>query len=95
MEIVKEETLDRLVIKIDWRKVIYVGIQAQDRECLIAYMAGVNKALPSDDYLITMPCGGEMEIKTFEDIPKHSVPCACGRKDHWFIKYTGGKDGRE
>jgi len=34
------------------------------------------------------PDGGYYAILTYADVPDHDVPCPCGNKKHWAIKYT-------
>lgn len=36
---------------------------------------------------ITMSCGNSVSYQTFDDIPEVDVPCPCGDKSHWFIRY--------
>ena len=37
---------------------------------------------------IRMPCGNEKEFVSHDDIPFGALPCPCGRKDHFFVKYS-------
>ncbi len=41
-------------------------------------------------YTISMPCGSYMEFskpQNIMDLPIEDVPCGCGDKTHWFIKF--------
>lgn len=33
------------------------------------------------------PCGGQAVYQTWDDIPDHDVPCPCGDRTHWLIRY--------
>jgi hypothetical protein len=44
--------------------------------------------VPGADYIsITMPCGKTVAYRTAKDVPDESVPCTCGNRNHWFLKY--------
>lgn len=32
-------------------------------------------------------CGETLHCKTIDDLPRYDVPCTCGNKSHWLIKY--------
>ncbi len=36
---------------------------------------------------IPMPCGTTVIFQTINDLPDKSVPCPCGDKEHWAVKY--------
>lgn len=41
-----------------------------------------------DIYLsVSMPCGNVVNYRTAKDIPEVDVPCPCGDKSHWIIRY--------
>lgn len=42
---------------------------------------------------IQMPCGAYVAFHTSRDIPWESVPCPCGNKHHWIIKYEEELNG--
>jgi len=65
-----------------------------DREALIDYFDAVQNQPDKHRgernwvFCISMPCGNEKEFKTYADIPFEDLPCCCGRKDHFFVKYS-------
>lgn len=36
---------------------------------------------------VTLPCGTIVSYETAKDIPEVDVPCPCGDKSHWIIRY--------
>jgi hypothetical protein len=38
-----------------------------------------------------MPCGETYKLKAIEDLPQEDLPCPCGDKGHWFVKYMEEK----
>lgn len=77
---------DALAINIDWNKTAYTGVQSPDKEWLLSYLRGLTSS--PFPLVITMPCGEKITFDSEADIPGKSLPCLCGRSDHWFIKFT-------
>ena len=48
----------------------------------------LEKRLP---FVHKMPCKEIYVIEAIEDLPKEDLPCPCGDKTHWFVKYTEEK----
>lgn len=51
----------------------------------------VYRSLEKSDGSITITnpaCGGSVNIKTFEKLPRANTPCTCGKSKHYLIKYT-------
>jgi len=42
--------------------------------------------------VIHSPCGEVFEVQNKEDMPLEDVPCTCGDKSHFFIKYKEEED---
>ena len=38
-------------------------------------------------FAISMPCGYEKQFQQGQDIPLEDLPCPCGRKDRYLIRY--------
>ena len=81
---------NELLINIDWAKASYTGIRTNNKEYLLSYLSGWTRQFPM---VITMPCGAEVTFNAESDLPENSMPCSCGRSDHWFIKYTDEEIG--
>ena len=62
----------------------YTGIYARRKEVLVAFVYGYKPPFPIS---IQMPCGKIVTFKNSSELPDQSLPCTCGRDDHWFIKY--------
>ncbi len=75
-------------------------IQDKNRDRLIGYLRGresyardigATKGETAPDYAVQVefyPGGCKERYKTYEDIPRHSVPCTKAGKDAWLIYYT-------
>lgn len=48
----------------------------------------LSKQLP---FVHRMPCGETYKLKAIEDLPQEDLPCPCGDKGHWFVKYMEEK----
>ena len=79
-----EETSD-LIINIDWEKASQIGVATNDKKAFLGYLSGWTWQFP---LMIAMSCGKEVVFNSEDDIPDKSMPCSCGRADHWFIKYA-------
>ncbi len=44
------------------------------------------KGLPRPYVDVMMPCG-ERVLYYCDELPEKDVPCACGDKTHWFLRY--------
>lgn len=48
----------------------------------------LEKQLP---FSYRMPCGETYALEAIEDLPEEDLPCPCGDKSHWFVKYVEEK----
>ena len=37
---------------------------------------------------VVMPCGAEFDYPTLESFPKETLPCPCGKKDRYVVRYA-------
>ena len=67
-----------------WRKV-----RSELKKRLLEHAEKLDGNLQSNPlFAIDMPYGEKAIYKTFEDIPKHDIPCPCGNKNHWLVKWV-------
>ncbi len=70
-----------------------VALNPVDRQALIEYFDALQEGREESSsvrrcFSIWMPCGNEKEFTSEADIPFEDLPCPCGRKDHFFVKYS-------
>lgn len=74
----------------------YIGMASPNRAALVEYLIAQANHLRNvdwerDNVALRVPldglCGTVVVYPTLSDIPEESVPCPCGDKSHWIIKY--------
>ena len=71
----------------------YTGILATNRQAILDLLDSciklqTERGVEPCGFMITMPCGYELQIKNQDDIPSEDLPCGCGRADHYLIRYS-------
>lgn len=68
-------------------KHIGILVKGMDKYGFILYLLSLVPFHKGATFLkVATPCG-DVVYKTMKDIPNESVPCPCGDKNHWMIKY--------
>lgn len=73
---------------------IIVGMGKAKINCAIHMSNGpigrgvLEKSLP---FVHRMPCGEIYALDRIDDLPQDDLPCPCGDKSHWFVKYMEEK----
>ncbi len=66
----------------------YSAMEATDRQAIIDLLDETKKLHGSEGYFeITMPCGYSKKFTEYGDIPLEDLPCPCGRKGRYLIRY--------
>ena len=74
----------------------YTAMVATDRQAVLDLMDEcrgrqiILGRIQSYAFEITMPCGYSKKFEEHSDIPLGELPCPCGQKGHYLIRYTKG-----
>lgn len=77
----------------------FIAVEAINRQVMVDLLnrcVGLQRYRGREIYgfVITMPCGSEMQFIKEDDIPFDDLPCPCGRADHYVIKYEESLNDR-